>query len=128
MCLTRELLVMPVATIHQLFVQPSAMLTCGKPSNVGNRLPSNIHTGDEKTIEEHKPITFEDAPVNSLPNISIKDNYSIYTTFGVDPSQYGPEIDENGNTYHEIAFPDSTAKLITDSQPPLGHTARLRVY
>ena len=89
----------------------------------------HIHTDDEKMIEEIKPIPLVAAPRNSLPHITVKDNYAVYTTFGADPSQFGkPDVDENGNTYHEIEFPDSTAKLITDSRPPPGHTAKLRAY
>ena len=82
-------------------------------------------------FEEIKPIPLEATPRSSLPNFTVTDHYAIYATFGADPWQYGePDVDENRNTYYETFFPDSTATLIADSQPPPppGHTAKLRVY
>jgi hypothetical protein len=89
----------------------------------------HIHRHDEMSIEETRPIPIEAAPRNRLLSITVEDTYAIYNAFAADTSQYGnPDVDENGNTYHEIEFPDNTAKLITDSPPPPGHTVRLRVY
>ena len=89
----------------------------------------HLHKHDDVVIEEVDPIPLEAAPRKSLPEVTIDDIYAVYHTFGADTSYYGaPETDEHGNTYHEIEFPDHTAKLILDTPPPPGYTAKLRVY
>jgi hypothetical protein len=38
------------------------------------------------------------------------------------------EVDEHGNAYVEMLFPNETAKLIMESPPQEGECARIRVY
>ena len=42
--------------------------------------------------------------------------------------QVSVDVDEEGNPYVDMEFPEESAKLIVDEMPPPGHIAKLRVY
>jgi hypothetical protein len=53
-----------------------------------------------------------------------------YTSVGADDTELNcpHDVDEDGNQYVEMLFPDYFAKLILNSPPAAGTCARLRVY
>ena len=87
-----------------------------------------IHLESDKYPELIPVPPLQTAPRKDLPPVSI-DTHAVYQAFGADTEEYGkPDIDVNGNTYHEIMFPDDTAKLIADAPAPPGYSTRLRIY